>query len=519
MSFCLSFQKTIKIDHTCKYIEDKNFIYLYEGWINEYLIDDIIKDNFYELKKCNGEFYAVRINKITNSVEVMNDRLGSFMLFYSSTEKKISTNIREFEKHINNEWFEHIINKNTIKNFVHTNLDYNSFTRPHTSSDNEYALKNVRYIPVGTILSSNGDAFVLQNYFDTYNDFFNLEKKHEDEEEFTNFVQKRIHDNLMRITQQYRTVPVLCGGTGLDSMTILSTLLDQKKNFHILNYFFQESAESKNCHDNFTKLSNFLAEFHIKSISQMYSTNLFLNYLEKNFNLINHYNNNADILYDVIAVNENTEKNSLILKGTWGDECFWHLEHPYMLYLKSQGKTYKEAKELIKKTYAYMGENNPIRFLEKEWNSCNNGWLKDSAAYFFYKRPRYITSERAYSPTKHFFSPFADTELTNLPLKCKNKKLGLLCMDGTIQKKLLRHDLIKFLNKRKDGEQEIKNQKWKVDKNINFKKFMNSRFLKILMRTDKLSKLDFGENIDFESMLLIVYMILHHNLSDKQNIN
>jgi asparagine synthetase B (glutamine-hydrolysing) len=510
MSFLISFDKKIKVNHACKSVEDKNFLYLYDGWVSEYPIEQVVQENFDLLTTCNGEFYAVRIDKNNQKIKIINDRLGSYMIFYSGFDKIISTELKHFTKNINLKWFAHVIGENTIKNFVKTELDYKSFNRPSTVVDNEYALQNVKYIPVGSILFYDNHQLTLEFYFDTHSDFFNITPIYDTEEELTSFVKNRLANNLKRIMEQYPSTPVLCGGTGLDSMSIIQLLLEQKKEFSVLNYFFKESEESYACHQNFLKLAQFLQNLKINCRSQEYNTTLFLSLIIKNSKMINHFNNNADILYDVITVNENCQKDALVLKGTWGDECLWHLEHPLMLYHKSKGKTYKEAKALCRQTYAYMGDNNPIGFSEEQWNFCNNGWIKDSSAYFYYKRPRYITSERTYAQDKNIFSPFADTALTNLPLKCKNEKLALLCIDGTIQKNIMGDSLKTFLNVRKDGEQEIKNKAWQV-LDLNFKKFLLPGFFKLTVQTKK--KLTFDNVINFEFFQLYVYMILFYNLS------
>ena len=512
MNFTVSLSTDITVEYTCKSLRHKNKLYLYEGWTSEQDIDEVLIGNFESLKKLNGEFFAVEIDYDNKKIKVLNDKHSSFMLYYDEITKTVSTDIFSFKKDINDEWFTKVIKIRKNVYYYHTLLDKEPWTE-YGSKKNDYALKDVKYIPQGAEVTIDNNQIIMRKYYDSYSDFFNVKPIYFDETELIEFTKNRLENNIRRIIKQYNKLPLtIVGSTGLDSLSILNSL-PHGTDFTFLNYYFLDNKESSSCFKNAKRLIAFLKDKGRVCKIQNYTTCDITKLLEKYHTIINHFNHGKDVLYDVFAYKEQTNnKQSLILKGTYGDECFWHDDHAYCLYLKSKGYSFDQAKEFCKSTYAYVGEHSPSEITKDQFKECNNHWMYDVAARQYFKTRSYITSDRLYNqrPT---FAPYGDFDLMSLPLKCDKDELRIKCIDGTIQKSFL-GEYNNFLNANKDGEQTIKNNKWEIENLDFYKQNMPKQFYYAMIKNKQSTTFNFSNDISYIDFENYVLMLFYKNLLD-----
>lgn len=496
MNFTINL-KDLATEYSCSHKDTKDFVYLYHGWIHE----GDIEDYFSNITDCNGEFFLVAIDKNNKQVTVYNDRRGSYMIYYS--HDMISTDLKKFKKPLDDDWFASCYTAGRSPIYLKQCLDYSAWREMPYSLNNCYAKYDVKFLPQGCSITHKNDAIHLHHYHNYYINIFNDTVKYKDFDELVETVQNRLTKNIKQILATEKTKPLVCGSTGIDSLTVLSLMQDKKYDF--LNYYFEDSKESYSCYQNAKKLMNYHNTKKIKHLTKHYDTSILCDDLFKNKDIINHYNFGHDVLYDVLAVKDKYPNKKLVIKGTWGDECFYHDEHAYLLYLKDKNYSFKDARAYIKDMYCFLGES-PLKLDEDTYNKCNSGWRKEMIAYYYYKTPSYFTSDRTYSQTKTF-SPFADEYLINLPLKCCDE-VALRCINGELQKKLITDDLYKICNTHKDGEQTIKQYKWKT---YNFKKFYSALDAECLRQ---LNVNEFIKQNSYQSFTKMILLLFYANLKN-----
>ena len=470
---------TFEVTDTCNVIENKNTIFLFDGWINEKKLKDCVLEDINSLKHYSGEFFAVSINKVDKSVQIINDKKCSFLIFYNTNSKIISTNLSDFDEDIDQEWCQDAFQRGRTEIYSDRVRDIKSYKKRYLTNKNNYLLRNTFYVPPRCELLYEKD-FVLKEYvsIDEMFNTININSK----KDLVTYVKERLSNNIKRIYESYDQKKLLFGSTGIDSMTLVSILLDEKKHFEFINYHFKDVKLSSEKRRKAEQLEQFIRTRSILTHSHTYSIKEFLCSFEKYNHLVNHYLGNSDILYDVFA--SVSFDDHVRLKGTWGDECFWHEEHAMMFYYKQKGYSYIESKKLCMKEYCSLSSEDMIKINEDEYNSAGADWKENCKLYYLFKYPNYITSERKFS-NKMAFSPYADDLLLNLPYRIKNEALSVACMTGEIQKSIIGKDLLRYLNANKDGEQSIKNLKWMVPNQTFFKNLLKNKFTYMQIKNSK----------------------------------
>lgn len=464
--------KDFKVDYNCRVIENKEHLYLFEGWINEKNLEEIIHEDINQLKEYSGEFFVVQINKNSKTVRIINDKKCSFLIFYNTKHNIISSNLLDFSDELDYEWCQNAFDRLRTEVFSKDIGTIEFYKKRYLTDTNNYLLKNTFYIPPRCELLYTNGSFHLNEYTSLNTMFSHSDIQTKDE--LTEFVKNRLTKNVQRIYENYNQNKILFGSTGIDSLTLLSLLLEHNKPFELINYYFTDVKLSSEKRQRAKQLENFIKEKGINTHTHTYSIKNFLELFEKNINLINHYLGNGDILYDVFA--SLPFKSQIRLKGTWGDECFWHEEHALMFYYKQQGYSYSESKKLCSTEYCSLSAGDTVKLREDEYNQATEkNWKENCKLYYMFKYPNYITSERQFS-NELAFSPYADDVLLNLPYKLQKDELSLYCIKGNLQKQLINKDILKFLNANKDGEQSIKSLEWPTS-NIKFFKSLESNKL------------------------------------------
>lgn len=450
------------ISHTCKIFEDQEKILLYEGWCAQGDLLESINKSFEHSLKLTGEFFVCEINKIEKTVKALTDRRGSFILYYCDETQMISTNQLDFPGKPSNDWFRSMRQHQNMNWMMPSDLPArNNFRHSRISTNNQSAVENAKYVPPGYYLTYNGQSkFDLFNYWDRLETYCGVEEDINDYEQLKDLVYKKLWHNVKNVMNEYPGKNIFLGGsTGLDSMTVLQCLNDNAVPYTFLNYHITECVDSSACFENSLKLARVHKSKGIKHINHAFSTNSFTDYIIKYRDNINHINFGLDILYDSFCNLENTTEDDLILKGTWGDESFWHNQHCYLLYLKSKGFEYEDAIKQCQNTYLAESNRNPSRMTKDQFDSCKNDWWLDAGSFYYGRIPNYITSERQFS-NRLAFAPFADEFFINIILRCKTDQLKVKCMLGDLQKDLIKNPWSDVLNQNKDGEQSAKALQW-----------------------------------------------------------
>ena len=471
MNFTISLDTDIAVEYTCKSLRYKNKLYLYEGWVNEENLEDVIQKNIDQLKNYSGEFFVVEIDKNSKTVKIINDKKCSFLIFYNTKHNTISTNLLNFSDELDYEWCQNAFDRMRTEVFSKDIGAIEFYKKRYLTDTNNYLLKNTFYIPPRCELICTKDSFQLNEYTSLNTMFSPVDIQTEDE--LIEFVKNRLTTNVQRIYENYNQNKILFGSTGIDSLTLLSLLLEQNKPFELINYYFTDVTLSNEKRQRAKQLESFIKEKNINTHTHTYTIKNFLELFKKNVHLINHYLGNSDILYDVLA--SLPFKSQIRLKGTWGDECFWHEEHALMFYYKQHGYSYSESKKLCATEYCSLSLGDTVKLQEEEYNQATEqNWKENCKLYYMFKYPNYITSERQFS-NELAFSPYADDVLLNLPYKLQNDELSLYCIKGTLQKQLIHEDILKFLNANKDGEQSIKSLEWDAPDPLFLKNLENNK--------------------------------------------
>lgn len=229
---------TFKIDFQCKHIENNRFLYLYEGWIHEDRLDTILIQDINKLKNCSGEFFAVKIDKTDKTVHIVNDKKCSFLIFYNTEQNIISTKLSDFQHKLDIEWCQNAFDRHRVDSFSNHDLDLKCFKKRYINKHNNYLSTHTYYVP------PRCEVFFSQNNT-RLNEYASIDKMFKpiainSKKDLIDFVEKRLQTNIGRIYESYSEDKILFGSTGLDSLTMLSMLMEKNRQFSMLNYFFEE---------------------------------------------------------------------------------------------------------------------------------------------------------------------------------------------------------------------------------------------------------------------------------------
>ena len=146
-------------------------------------------------------------------------------------------------------------------------------------------------------------------------------------------------------------------------------------------------------------------------------------------------------------------KDKVLIKGTFGDEIFWHDARSAMSVAVHDWKItdMKEIVQRLRQNYSRQLFHMTQYNLDKIIQSEN---LEVSIMNYHYNRQRSYLKDDRVLLDQMVISPFIDLRLRELLPKCDKATRTASILDASIQTDLMGNDLVRYMNKHKAGGEE-----------------------------------------------------------------
>jgi len=411
---------------------------------------------YYDVDVLNGQFCAIVYDKQRQTLSVTTDFLEDFPVYYyhDTDNLIITTDYLSFSPNhfkINNEWFRKASNQQFIDIWLPSVEGV-----PHNKNvyfdENITPISKVQRVGPARILkfclSTNRTIRNYRYYMPEieYPELFKAEKRYSYDEAL-DIAQTALSNNLNKIATSYDDITLVCSN-GIDSLTNL-TYLQKHKKLNIVSYEFDfhsklidEGKTIKELHNSLDipcSLVTFSKEDYVKATFDVF---------EKS---------NVPIRCVGIAIEAYMSRNKVfkdtIVKGSFGDEIFWHGPGSAGAYaLHHDGITeFSELSEYLANFYNYQ----PLYTSEYHFNMMKSLDFDASImSYYYYRHFSYLKEDRVVS-NKFILSPYIDYKLRSLLPKCDLETRRACLLDVQIQKDIVDPKLLKYLAPHKSGMEEV----------------------------------------------------------------
>lgn len=399
----------------------------------------------------NGQFYCLLFNKKTESINVWTDFLEDFPVYYNTNNGlQITNSLLDFEsKTINRQWYKLAYKHNA---YIDKLIDYNPgipklWNNSEFSADQWYnnitPLENVKRLGPGRVLTVNGNGLAeIRKYYDHVENYYNLifQKPEYDFDSAVQYASQILTQNVGAIKQKYHDLLLMCSN-GVDSLVLASMLQCKTVGYYGDSY----------CKENPEKLKNLFSMLPDSTL-YFFDKNL---YHQAYYNDIGNWctpSKNADLAPEKYIIESEASSNTVVVKGTFGDEIFWHepAAAAAVACHLHDCQDYSTMLEFLKSHYSYQPYHSDFNFFE----TIKNISFENSVMYYHYHRQSsYLKDDRILN-NRMILSPYIDIRLRSLlPLSDRpTQKASIL--DAEIQKALIRPDYLSFLNNSKSGGEE-----------------------------------------------------------------
>jgi len=391
-----------------------------------------------------------------DKVTVYTDLCANYPIYYftDGADCIVSNVFNNFSKTkftINHNWIVDALGRNYYVDQYLPKVDINIVNCNYEFCNNTTALNNVRRMPHCGKLSLGSETVVSQ-YFDrkqSFKDALSLPKI----DDIDTLTKLKINENIAHIiSQQEGNIGVL-SSTGVDSLTIVETLLSQHQDFKVASYGFDTSSILSEWVNNAKKLHNYLNGIGIDSKFDKIKPSEFYNrFRHDTWTVPSKFD---DLYQDTFATMTILNDCDYLIKGTNGDECFLHAQRYAMIYLAASLKVpYDEAIDICKQHYSYQGKYAYVS--EFDYQVMLQHKLFDTIIDTWALKPlTYLADDQVFTD-KPTFSPYCDRELAVITARMKPVDLEATILDARPQRAML-EKTGKFLNRYKSGEQDIMN--------------------------------------------------------------
>ena len=393
--------------------------------------------DFVETSSQNGQFYAVVFTKKTRTIKVITDFLEDFPVYYYIKDNNfvVTNSILAFG------------------NQLKLNLDWLTQAKNNYYSDSTTLINDVKRIGPGGVLEFSVDD-VCKNVYTWYNassDYVSL--IHQDPvynlESATSYVDTILTENFTRLREKYKSL-VVFSSSGIDSLTVLKYLNDVPKYGYYGEDYKAESPELLKQLYNDTGGS--LHYFDADEYQSAYTETL------PGWAIPSR---NADLAPEMYIRNKYNLYDQVIVKGTFGDEIFWHEPWSAMSVAVHQWNCQNRSQGLAALGHHYSYQpyhtsDDIVEIMRKNaaWKATDSENLNLSIINYHYNRQRsYLRDDRVLL-NQMVVSPFIDLRLRKLlPLCNLETKLSSI-LDARIQQNIIGNPLLSYLNKYKAGGEE-----------------------------------------------------------------
>ena len=409
----------------------------------------------------NGQFYAIRIDKHTNNATIITDFIETFSIFSYVKDKKvlITNKLISFSyKHftLNNDWIKAAINNV----FVDRKLlkydrvsDYPAIN--NYSNDIWYTgitpINDVNMVGPGTFFTLNLSDYKTSNrlYYDARKDYIDVAYDTLDKLTFdkvTSISQDILKNNIDCVYKKYGKRLVACLSNGVDSLHIASILGDRIQNINVVGYggdFFTREPSHKlsALYELFSKGKTHILDK--ESYDELYNK-VTLDHCDIP------YNDTA--LIPEIMLMKNKHENGVFLKGTFGDEIFWHDSDSGIVTSihNLQATNLEQAESLLEQYYCYQ----PALYSKSRFEFYKSKTFMDGIlTNHYYKQKAYIRDELAIYD-QLVVSPFIDINLRKLMPMADDDARNRNILNAESQRINISETYIKHLNMYKGGMEE-----------------------------------------------------------------
>ena len=423
---------TLYYDNSAEVKELPNHIIVFCGMLWQGDVSD-----FVETSSQNGQFYAVVFTKKTRTIKVITDFLEDFPVYYYIKDNNfvVTNSILAFG------------------NQLKLNLDWLTQAKNNYYSDSITLINDVKRIGPGGVLEFSVDD-VCENVYTWYNassDYVSL--IHQDPvynlESATSYVDTILTENFTRLREKYKSL-VVFSSNGIDSLTVLKYLNDVPKYGYYGEDYKSESPEllKQLYNDTGGSLHYFDADEYQSAYTETLSGWAIPS-------------RNADLAPEMYIRNKYNLYDQVIVKGTFGDEIFWHEPWSAMSVAVHQWncQTREQGLAALGHHYScqpYHTSDNIVEIMRKNaaWKATGSENLNLSIVNYHYNRQRsYLRDDRVLL-NQMVVSPFIDLRLRRLlPLCNLETKLSSI-LDARIQQNIIGNPLLSYLNKYKAGGEE-----------------------------------------------------------------
>ena len=423
---------TLYYDNSAEVKELPNHIIVFCGMLWQGDVSD-----FVETSSQNGQFYAVVFTKKTRTIKVITDFLEDFPVYYYIKDNNfvVTNSILAFG------------------NQLKLNLDWLNKAKHNEYCEIITPINDVKRIGPGSVLEFNVDD-VCENVYAWYNashDYVNL--IHQDPvynlESATNYVDTILTENFSRLREKYKSL-VVFSSNGIDSLTILKYLNDVPKYGYYGEDYKSESPELLK--QLYTDTGGSLHYFDANEYQSAYTETLSGWAIPSR---------NPDLAPEMYIRNKYNLYDQVIVKGTFGDEIFWHEPWSAMSVAVHQWNCQNRSQGLAALGHHYSYQpyhtsDNIVEIMRKNaaWKATGSENLNLSIINYHYNRQRsYLRDDRVLL-NQMVVSPFIDLRLRRLlPLCNLETKLSSI-LDARIQQNIIGNPLLSYLNKYKAGGEE-----------------------------------------------------------------
>ena len=459
INFCITNSDHIKKDNFDHKISLGNNTVLYHDSMVE--IKDLSKhliafcgilwegqiEDFTDSARQNGQFYAVVFDKQSNTVKVISDFLEDFPVYYHIKDGKfaITNSLLAFSNtlEIDEKWIGLAQSGNYTDRLIQP---CEGIATDKYLTDNITPIKDVKRLGPGRVMEIQLGTGKMNTYswYDAGSDYvapifaepiYNMESAKD-------LVDKVLRQNALTLTEKYGSRLAMFASNGVDSLTLIKYLEGVPKYGYYGKDYMNESPELlRRLYEN---TGGTLHYFDEDEYRLAYSETI-RGWKTPSFNM--------DLAPEMHIRDRYNLKDKVIVKGTFGDEIFWHDARSAMSVavhdwrITGMEEIIHSLKERYSRQLFHMTQHN----LDKIIKSQN---FEMSIMNYHYNRQRSYLKDDRVLLDQMIISPFIDLRLRELLPKCDKQTQTASILDASIQTQLMGKNLKQYMNKYKAGGEE-----------------------------------------------------------------
>lgn len=431
---------TLQHDNSVQVKEINDKLILFCGILWEGRIEDFLQSH-----RQNGDFYCVIFDKRTHVVEVISDFLENFPIYYYKDKDDIViTNcISGFSRKVkpNADWIKLANKKIYVDRLIQPCA---GITTKSYLNQNITVLENVHRLGPGSVISldlATSDMNIFR-WYDAIQEYvrpcFREPKYNIDTA--TELVDKILRQNCQTIKENFGSLVQFCS-TGIDSLTVLKYMDGVPKYGYYGAMYHNESPDKiKKLYADTGGQLHCLGEDEYKTA------------YTQSVKGLRTPTSVVDLAVERHVIDTFDLEDKVIVKGTFGDEIFWHDPWSAMSWcVHNLGLADMDAvRNVLENHYAYQ----PFHMTEDSLTAirASENFEYSVLNHHYNRQISYLKDDRVLCK-QMVLSPYVDMRLRNLMPQCDNDARTKSILDAQIQRNLI-PGLEKYVNTNKSGGEE-----------------------------------------------------------------